>query len=906
MKLPKTIKKLNCTLNRIMLGVTLLAAIAATPAFARAHRVVDDNDTVPLHGNVHRHARPEFDRGATESSLPMEHMILSLRLSPDKQPELERLLSEQQDQDSANYHHWLTPEEFGERFGPKQEDIGAITGWLTHHGFTIEEVSRSRTSINFSGPVSKVERAFHTSIHDYLVDGHLRHANSRDPAIPRGIADLVGGVVSLHSFPRKMMNSGIHPLTQEDIQPNRTSSGGRHSLSPGDFATIYNINPLYAAGIDGTSQSIAIVGRTHPSGTNWTTFRSSMGLPANPVQVIVNGTDPGDLGADEDGEADLDVEWAGAVAKNATIKFVISQGTAATDGVDLSAQYIVNNNLAPVMSTSFGSCESLMGSAENSFYNNLWKQAAAQGITSFVSSGDSGAAGCSDPSADSGSGPGVNGLASTPYNVAVGGTQFNDGGGGYWNLTNGTGYTSAIGYIPETAWNESGNVSGGSGLWATGGGASLYYAKPSWQVAPGVPADGRRNVPDVSLTAAGHDGYLVQTQGSLHIMSGTSASSPSFAGLMALIVQKTGQRQGNANIRFYQLGKAQYDSGGVAVFHDITSGNNSVPGVVGYSSAAGYNMATGLGSVDANALVNNWAQSVNTQIVPTFTLAYTAGANGTISGISPQTVNSGGSGSPVTAVANPGFHFVSWSDGVTTPLRNDTKVTANISVTASFAVNTYTLAYTAGANGTISGISPQTVNSGGSGSQVTAVANPGYHFVSWSDGVTTAARTDAKVTASIQVTASFAINSYTIGFAAGANGSLTGTVSQSVNYSASASPVTAVPAAGYYFVNWTGDNGFVASAINPLTVSNVTASQNITANFAMVDGILIPAPGKTKPDISDAIRGLSIALGQITPTANDLIRADIAPLGANNKPKGDGVINIYDVIGILRMAVGLI
>jgi subtilase family serine protease len=889
--------------KRIMFGFLLLAAlsaIVATPAFARTPRVLDDNDTVTLPGNVHPHARPEFDRGATDPSLPMERMILTLRRPSDKEAQLESLLSKQQDPSSSNFHQWLTPEEFGERFGTEKEDIETITGWLSSHGFSVEEVSRSRSSIIFSGSVSQVERAFHTSIHDYFVDGQLRRANSRDPALPRGLADLAKGIVSLHNFPRKAMHGGIRPISQGDIQPSDTAGGG-HSLSPGDFATIYNLTPLYAAGIDGSGQSIAIAGRTHPSSSNWCSFRGNMGLPAKTVQVTVYGADPGDLGADQDGEADLDVEWSGAVAKNATVRFVIAKSTAATDGIDLAAQYIVNNNLAPVMSTSFGQCESIMGAAENSFYSNLWQQAAAQGISSFVASGDSGAAGCSSPGAGSGFGLGVNGLASTPYNVAVGGTQFNDGAGGYWNTSNGPWYSSATGYIPETAWNESYNVSGGSGLWAGGGGVSLYYAKPSWQVAPGVPAGGKRSVPDVSLNAAGHVGYLVQTQGAFWSMSGTSASSPAFAGLMALVVQKTGQRQGNANIRFYQLANAQFGSGGAAVFHDTISGNNSVPGVAGYSCTAGYDMATGLGSVDATVLVNNWGLGVTS-----YTLSYTAGANGSISGISPQTVNPGGSGTKVTALANPGYHFDFWSDGVTSAARIETVVTGSISVTASFAANSYTLSYAAGANGSISGISPQTVNSGGSGTQVTALANPGYHFVSWSDGVTSAARTETNVTGGMSVTASFAVNSYTLTFSAGLNGSLAGSTMQSVNYSDSASAVSALPAAGYHFANWTGTGGFVASTANPLLVANVTATESITANFVLIDGILSPAPGKVQPDLGDVLRVLRIVTGELSATASDLTHADIAPLGINNKPKGDGRIDIYDVIGILRMTVGLI
>src|SRR5208282_5936866 len=229
---------------------------------------------------------------------------------------------------------------------------------------------------------------------------------------------------------------------------------GSHDLYAGDFATIYNVAPLYAyaSGINGTGQSIAIVGRTHPSTavSDWAAFRSMMGLSPNAPQIIVNGPDPGDLGSNEDGEADLDVEWSGAVATNATIKFVTSASTSTTDGVDLSAQYIVNNDVAPVMSVSFGLGECALGSSENAFINNLWAQAAALGISVFVASGDSGAdGGCRRAPL------GVSGLASTPYNVAVGGTEFNEGSGTYWASTNNATGSSALSYIPEVGWNES-------------------------------------------------------------------------------------------------------------------------------------------------------------------------------------------------------------------------------------------------------------------------------------------------------------------------------------------------------------------------------------------------------------------------------------------------------------------
>jgi pseudomonalisin len=593
----------------IIAGAALVSLFLApgSQAWARGPLVVDDNDRVALPRSVHPLARAEFDRGASSAALPMERMIMSLRIPADRQARLDQLLHEQQDPASANYQRWLTPEEFGSQFGPDPEDIAAVETWLTSHGFTVAERAKGGTWINFSGTTAQVKRAFRTEIHDYQVNGHLRHANATAPEIPRGLAATVSGVVTLHNFPRKsMLKKGPVPPAAGPL-PAYTSGTGTHTLAPGDFAAIYNVAPLYAAGIDGSGQAIAIVGRTHPAASNWSGFRSSFGLPANPPVVIVNGTDPGDTGADEDGEADLDVEWSGAVAKGATIKFVVSKSTFSTDGVDLSAQYIVNQNLAAVMSTSFGSCESQMGASENAFFNNLWQQAAAQGITSLVSTGDNGAAGCDDPNATTGTLAAVNGLASTPYNVAVGGTQFNDGVGSFWNPTNFADGSSALGYIPETAWNESANQSGGSGLWSTGGGASSIYAKPIWQAVAGVPGDGKRDIPDLSLSAASHDGYRVMTQGSWASFGGTSASSPSLAGLMALVVQKTGVRQGNANTRLYQLAAAQYAFSGAAVFHDITAGSNGVPGVGGNFCAPAYDLATGLGSVDANLLVTAWA-----------------------------------------------------------------------------------------------------------------------------------------------------------------------------------------------------------------------------------------------------------------------------------------------------------
>jgi pseudomonalisin len=584
-------------------GLVFLAfsSYAQSPVRSRVPSVIDERRTVPLAGNRHPLARAEFDAGVASPGHRMERMILALQPDRTQQDQLDALIEAQQDPSSPEYHRWLAPDTFAERFGISQDDIDRVTAWLGSHGFTIEEVPAGRRSIIFSGSAAQVTSAFHTSIHAYNVGGRLHHANATDPQIPEALAGIVLGPVTLHDFPRTPMHARIEKSPEY-------SSGSTHYLAPGDFAAIYDLNPLYSSSIDGTGQSIAIVGRTNVNLSDTQTFRMMFGLPNNNPAVLVNGPDPGIVSTDEVGEADLDIQWSGAVAPKASIKFIVSASTSSTDGVDLSAQYIVSNNLAPVMSTSFGSCEAAMGSAERTFYNNLWQQAAAQGITTLISAGDSGAAGCDLPSSPpAAGGPAVNGLCSTPYNVCVGGTEFNEGGNYslYWSATNQSNYSSALSYIPEVAWNESG-ADGGSDLWATGGGASAYYAKPSWQSGPGVPADSRRDVPDVSVTAAGHDGYLVDIQGSFYLVSGTSAASPSMAGIMALVNQKAGAPQGNANTTLYGLAAA-VAAGGTQVFHGTTGGNNSVPGQNGFTAGPHYNQATGLGSPDAFLLVSHWS-----------------------------------------------------------------------------------------------------------------------------------------------------------------------------------------------------------------------------------------------------------------------------------------------------------
>jgi subtilase family serine protease len=619
----------------IIFGTASLASlsIGIRSPFAVDNAVIEKNDRLFIHGTIPPKARAEFDVGPTDPSLPMKRMILLLKIVPEKQAELDRLVAEQQDPSSPNFHRWLTPEEFGKSFGRSPEEIATVKSWLITNGFTIDETAKGGTWVNFSGTAAIVERAFQANMHDYKVDGHLYHANSTDPSIPRALADLVAGPVSLHNFPHKAMHTPARHMPEAKLQPGYTESDGSHDLAPGDFAAIYDVN--YNLGYDGTGVTIAIVGRTHPDASKWSTFRSTFGLIPNPPVVTLNGPDPGDLGADEDAEADLDVEWSGAVATGATINFVVSVSTNSADGVDLSAQYIVDNNLAAIMSDSFGTCERDLGKTWSSFYYNLWEQAASQGITVFVVTGDSGAYGCTDTNGNPLAPKAVNGLASTPFNVAVGGTTLSNASA-YWNPDNGTDGVSALGYIPEAAWN---NWAQYDLYWASGGGASALWPKPAWQASPGVPNDGARDMPDVSLDADPYTGYRVYTctndtgpctSNSWSIYGGTSCASPSFAGIMALIVQSAGgKRQGNFNSVFYKLGNAQYSgaSGASAVFHDITSGNNGFGSQFpGYSCTPYYDLVTGLGSVDVTNLLLSFQEAGPLTVTINPAAAVSAGA----------------------------------------------------------------------------------------------------------------------------------------------------------------------------------------------------------------------------------------------------------------------------------------
>lgn len=689
----------------LLLAMPMLASGQTAKPQVRITQAVNPAQLTVLRGNTHPLARAEFDRGAAPSDLPMNRMLLVLKRSPDQEAALQALLEQQQDKTSPNYHKWLTPQQFGQQFGVADQDIQAVTSWLQSSGFTIGKVANSHMLIEFSGNAAQVQAAFHTTMHEYVVNGEEHWANASDPQIPTALTPVVAGVNTLHNF-FKMPASHISTelATAKYVAgsaPQFTSTTGKHFLSPADYAVLYNINPLYQAAptaIDGTGTTIGIIGRTNINPADIQNFRNLFGLPASngvacpspaatnspatgPLCIVMDGVDPGIVSSGEESEALLDASWSGAVAPGATVDLVVSATTNTEDGTDLSEFYIVDNNLSDVMSESFSGCELFTGSNELGFLDSLAEEAAAQGITSMVSTGDSGSAGCDNPNLEtSATNPvSVNAVASTPFTVAVGGTMFNEGSGTYWNTTNDPNTRESVtGYIPEDVWNESCvsgcGQNGGGAIWAGGGGISTVFNRPSWQTGvTGIPAGTSRVLPDVSLTAAGHDGYLLcqvdfgnltpcvaQPDGTIHfvVISGTSASSPSFAGMMALVKQKTGIRQGQADYILYKLAQNQQTAGtncnassqttiltlpNTCVFNDVTIGSNDVPGETGYSApcpnpstsigtdycaGTGFDLATGLGSVNAANLANAW---VNLTLKPT-AVTFTLNGNSTTAG----------------------------------------------------------------------------------------------------------------------------------------------------------------------------------------------------------------------------------------------------------------------------------
>jgi subtilase family serine protease len=640
--------------KHVFLGLLILSGMATAQSASRIRQAIDSSQATPLHGNVHRLARAEFDRGPVSPALKIQGATIVFNHSATQQNNLDTLIAQQQDPNSPSYHKWLSTQEFADRFGMTEGDIAKVATWLKSQGLTVDRVADSRTQIFFSGTAAQVQRALHTELHKFVVNGETHFANATEPAVPAALASSVLAVRNLNNFRIQPHNLKVRKVSAD---AHFEAGGGNHFIAPDDLATIYNLKPLYAIGIDG-EQSVAVAGQTQINQTDITAFRSASGLSNNPVQmVLVPSSGTSTTVNDDELEADLDVEWSGAVARNAKIIYVYT-GNGNLNVID-AMEYAIEKTLAPVISISYGLCEASAGSANMTALQNDAKQAIAKGITISSASGDEGAADCEDSSAESA----ILGLAvdipsAIPEVTGVGGTEFSgDVGNGatYWNTVSDSNNASALSYIPETSWNDTAaTVAANKGFSAGGGGASTFFAKPSWQVATGVPAANHRYVPDISLNAsARHDGYLVCSGGNcvngfvasdntLTLVGGTSVGAPVFAGLVGLINQAAQTNgQGNVNPNLYTLWAST-----PLAFHDITTGDNKVPCTIGkpscpngttsigLSASAGYDQASGLGSLNMFNLVSAWpgfSSSSSFGVAPaTSAVAIaTAGASGT-------------------------------------------------------------------------------------------------------------------------------------------------------------------------------------------------------------------------------------------------------------------------------------
>ncbi len=655
------------TLRTTILWIALFSILGIFSAPSRAQTTdlvitpVDPASHVLLQGQHAPWAAAQNRQGLIPGNTMLEHLTLVLKRSPQQQRAFERFLQELQDHSSPNYHRFLTPVQVGRRFGASQHDLEAITGWLRSQGLNVHSVANSRMMIDFSGTASLVGAVFATEMSYYEVQGERRMAPVSDPQIPAALAGVIqsiSGLNTVNDHPYHGAEQAHVPATGagSDLPALSNCNGGtcEHFVTPGDFYTIYESggNIEYA----GAGQTIAIIGRARVYNPDIENFQMLTALQQHDPTVIVPpaGMDPGPAagtGGKASGdqlEATLDVMRAGSVASEATIDLVVSADNAQTglNGIRAAAAYVVDTDpvAAYIMNISFGACEADRSQADVQFWDALFSQGAAEGISTFVASGDGGAAGCDTyfqtPPQNQIASP--NYICSSSYSTCVGGTEFADTADSsmYWSQTNDGNLASALGYIPEGGWNEALNSSGGTQAASSGGGFSSYIPTPSWQTGTGVPGTQGRYTPDIAFTSAAHDGYFgcLAASGGTHASDcvvrngefyfeyffGTSAAAPDMAGITALLNQQYEAPQGELNQRLYYLaGNPSYQ-----VFNDVTvltsgvSGcivttpsmcNNSTPsptgltgGLSGYLVNPGFDEVTGLGSVNVYNLLTNW------------------------------------------------------------------------------------------------------------------------------------------------------------------------------------------------------------------------------------------------------------------------------------------------------------
>ena len=723
----------------VLFSVAAIAGPAQAPADSPRSVItgpIDDSQLVTLTGNTTPAAlRVQNDRGPVADNLAFDHLLLTLKPAPETEARFEKLIDEMHHQDSSEYHHWLTPQQLGERFGAAPQDRETIQRWLEAHGFSINRVYQNGLVIDFAGTAAQIREAFHTEIHNLVLPNGQKHiANIRDPQIPVALAPAIEGIASLHDFFPKSHAVQLGPVSYDPAtrtwHPHfnvKYQGQTFHTVSPYDFATIYNVLPLWQRGFTGKGVTIALVEDSNLAhASDWSAFRNVFGLKdfkdGNFKQIYPNCPNPGQNG--DEIEAALDVEWASASAPDANIELSACPNSKTVSGLDLAILNLLDLEPPDIISDSYGLCETITGQTEIALENREAQIATALGTTFFIAQGDTGADECAPVESTAYSKLGINSGDNTAsaYAVDVGGTdfmaQYNQDVNGvpvsdYWSATNDPETkASALSYIPEIPWNDgctsqliySDPLLGGytqsygpTGFCNTKLGREFKYAvsgsggpstcftgkpsipgvvsgtcqgnpKPSWQTGvPGIPNDGLRDQPDISLFSANGvwGSFLVECMSDknqfgapcsaendalLEGGGGTSFASPAMAGIQALIDQKYG-KQGNTNYVYYALAANQFTKRGAkacdasqttgklpapsCIFNDVTLGDMVIPcgenskgvsydcygdgaKIIGelststsasepaYPATVGYDLATGLGSVNATKLFDAW------------------------------------------------------------------------------------------------------------------------------------------------------------------------------------------------------------------------------------------------------------------------------------------------------------
>ena len=769
------------------------------------HKPIDEGKRIRLRGNTRPEASERNDRGRVPDSLPMEHMLFQLQRAPELEQQLDEYIESLTDKNSPNFRQWISAADQGEQYGPAQQDIDTITQWLESYGFTVDYVYPNRMVIEFSGTAGQIRKAFHTEIHDLDVRGQRHIANMSDPEIPEALGPAVVGIVSLNDFKPQRLLAPLVPTnyTYSGCTGGTNSTGGHcYPLVPADLETIYNLNPLFREGIDGTGQTITLVEDSNTYGSDVANYRSTFLSKWSGTTTTIHPsgsaacTNPGTNAGDS--EADLDAEVAAAMAPNATIVVATCKDGTTTSGVLFAVENLVNSATPPaIISQSYGECEAINGSASNAAFNSAFQTGAAAGTSIFVSTGDSGPSGCA-PNFSGGStaaypGIGITGWGETAYNVAVGGTDFEDGYNAkmasipistYWNSTNTATDGSAKSYIPEIPWNDScagyllynyegksagygssgecatstfrstAAGSGGPSSCATGGGATdqtsyaiadgtcAGYAKPSWQSGiAGNPADGVRDIPDVSLFASngmwGH--YVVvcfsdSSQGGTSCagapstwagFGGTSVSAPLMAAIQALVNEKWNLASvGNPNPTYYAIAKSEFGSGGNSSCYSI----NQPPRAGLASSCVFYDITQGDNDIDC---LNNGSLSSNCYGASGSGRTAVYGSLSTQALSTPGTVISGGSGytsTPTCTLGAPSNLNVYNSPTGTTIWGGGTQATCTATRTGG-SITSITI--TAGGQGYTGGASCTITGGGGTGATCSASPSTSSSPSSW-------------------------------------------------------------------------------------------------------------------------------------------------------------------------------